>query len=249
MQIDWSTFILEIVNFLILMWLLSRFFYRPVMDIIARRRDDIRRGMEQARQARSEADILRDKYQTRVQDWEREKSAARTELHEAIEQERGRLLQQLRLELDAERQKQEVINRRKLEAERQKYERQALDQGASFCARLLSRLASQDLENSIAALLLEDLAGLDEETRQALNNAGTDKSRAVIIYSAYPPAQSWRTGLEQALNGLLGPDSRYEYRREPGLIAGLRIAIGSRLLQANIQDELKYFNEGAHGAQ
>lgn len=38
MQIDWTTFVLEIVNFLALVWLLKRFLYTPVLDVLARRR-------------------------------------------------------------------------------------------------------------------------------------------------------------------------------------------------------------------
>ena len=38
MEVDWTTFALEIINFLILVWILKRFFYHPVLDIIARRR-------------------------------------------------------------------------------------------------------------------------------------------------------------------------------------------------------------------
>ena len=38
MQIDWTTFALEIINFLVLVWILKRFLYRPVLDTLARRR-------------------------------------------------------------------------------------------------------------------------------------------------------------------------------------------------------------------
>ncbi|WP_054775053.1 hypothetical protein [Methylogaea oryzae] len=38
MELDWSTIALEIVNFLILVWLLKRLLYKPVQDIIAQRR-------------------------------------------------------------------------------------------------------------------------------------------------------------------------------------------------------------------
>lgn len=246
MQLDWTTFFLEILNFLILVWLLSRFFYRPVMDIIARRREDIRKGMDEARQTRMEADTLKQKYETRVQEWEQEKSAARTELHESIEQERRQLLQRLQEELEAERQKQEVINRRREENERLKNEQQALDQGTAFCARLLARLANRDLEATIANLLLEDLAALSPEQRQVLVSAYIAQAGAVTVYSAFPPADTWRGRLEQALRDLLGAEATCQYHQDQALVAGLRIAIGSRLLQANLQDELKYFTEGIH---
>ena len=37
MQLNWSTFVLEIINFLILVWVLKRFLYKPVLAAIAQR--------------------------------------------------------------------------------------------------------------------------------------------------------------------------------------------------------------------
>ena len=37
MQIDWTTLVLEIINFLVLVWILKRFLYKPVMEAIAAR--------------------------------------------------------------------------------------------------------------------------------------------------------------------------------------------------------------------
>ena len=38
MEFDWTTFALEALNFLVLVWLLKRFFYRPVLAVIEARR-------------------------------------------------------------------------------------------------------------------------------------------------------------------------------------------------------------------
>jgi len=246
MQLDWTTFFLEILNFLILVWLLSRFFYRPVMNIIDERRENIKKQMDQAQQARTDAETLKQKYETRVLEWEKEKSAARAELHEAIAKERRQLMLQLQEELDDERHKEDVINQRRLETERRKNERQALEQGAAFSAHLLARLASRELENAIAELFVEDLTNLPGEQQQMLKSTYGDSKTAVSIYSAYPLANRLQEQVEKSLSKLLGGAAQYQYRQDPSLVAGLRVVIGSRLLQATIRDELKYFTEGDH---
>ena len=38
MRFDWTTLLLQTVNLLVLVWLLQRFLFRPVMAIIAERR-------------------------------------------------------------------------------------------------------------------------------------------------------------------------------------------------------------------
>ena len=56
MELSWSTFALEIVNFLVLVWILKHFLYKPVMDVIARRRADIESTLADAKTAQDEAD-------------------------------------------------------------------------------------------------------------------------------------------------------------------------------------------------
>ncbi len=53
MQIDWVTVAAQIVNFLVLVWLLKRFLYGPIMRAMARARGPDRRAREQAERARS----------------------------------------------------------------------------------------------------------------------------------------------------------------------------------------------------
>lgn len=43
MTIDWATLGIETVNIAVLVWLLGRFFWRPVSGIIEARRQDPRR--------------------------------------------------------------------------------------------------------------------------------------------------------------------------------------------------------------
>ena len=153
---------------------------------------------------------------------------------------------QLRKEIDDERRKEDVISQRRLETERRKNERQALEQGAAFSAHLLARLASHELESAIADMFLEDLTTLSTEQQQILKSAYGDSKTAVSIYSVYPLANSTRDRVEKSLSKLLGGAAQYQYRQDPSLVAGLRVIIGSRLLQATIRDELKYFTEGDH---
>ena len=56
MHIDWWTLALQTVNVLILIWILGRFFFRPVADLVTKRRDEATRLLSDADAARKEAD-------------------------------------------------------------------------------------------------------------------------------------------------------------------------------------------------
>ena len=56
MQIDWLTVAAQIVNFLVLIWLLQRFLYRPITNAMARREARIEERLSDARTRRKEAE-------------------------------------------------------------------------------------------------------------------------------------------------------------------------------------------------
>ena len=59
MELNWSTFLLEIINFLVLVWILKRFLYQPVLDVIARRRKAIEAQLAEALRLQDEAESLK----------------------------------------------------------------------------------------------------------------------------------------------------------------------------------------------
>ena len=132
MELNWSTFVLEIINFLILVWLLARFLYRPVMNIIDKRRQEISNQLSAADAVRKEAETLRLNYQDSMAQWDREKIAARNKLQEAIAAERRQLLNELHRDLVQEREKAGILNQRQMEDEKDRLDRLAVQQGASF---------------------------------------------------------------------------------------------------------------------
>lgn len=243
MELDWTTFALEVLNFLILVWLLQRFLYRPVRAVIERRRASIAADIQRAETARSEAETLQQSYERRQADWARERVAAQAALDQELAAERERRLSELRGALEAERQKASVLAEREQQAARARVAGEARALGASFASRLLSRVAGPELTARLLDMAVEDLAALPAERPQALAAAGG----AVAVLSAHPlPAQA-RALLEQALTPLLGKAATFSYDVDPELLAGLRVEVGSWRLAASLRDELAFFSEDRHG--
>jgi F-type H+-transporting ATPase subunit b len=138
LELNWSTFLLEIINFLILVWILKHFFYKPVLNVIAGRRRSIEKSLNDANTLHEDAEALRARYENRLAEWEKERQAAHMSLDNEIETERARRMEILRANLAEEREKARVIEQRALEASRLRAEETALAQGVQFATRLLS---------------------------------------------------------------------------------------------------------------
>jgi F-type H+-transporting ATPase subunit b len=249
LELSWSTFLLEIVNFLVLIWILKRFLYKPVLNVIARRRSGIENQIAEASHLHEEAENLKRDYENRLADGDRERQQALNALAREIDEERSRQMAALQTTLAQEREKAQVAeSRRRAEAVRET-EYQAMQQGAQFAGRLLSLAACPELETRFAELLLEDLSALSGERITALRAQWGQAPEAIRVASVFPLQPDLQQRLESALRDATGLDLPVTYEQDPGLMAGLLVTIGAWALQVNLRDELKGFVELAHAAR
>ena len=113
MELDWTTFILEIINFLVLVWILQRFLYRPVMNVVAQRRAAISQSLQEAQTTQEQAAALKTQYENRLADWQQERETARQQLRDEIDEQRQKLMAQVETELAEQRRKEQVLAERR----------------------------------------------------------------------------------------------------------------------------------------
>lgn len=241
MNFDWTTFLLEILNFFILLWVLRRFLYRPILDVIGQRQRRIEDQLREAEAARAEAREARTACEQRLADWERERAGAYARLERDLAAERERLLAAAEADAAEARARRQAQDTR----ERQEWERlageRAVELGGRFVSRMLARLASPELQARLVDMAVSDLKALPEAERERLRAALSDQS--VDVATGYTLAESQRAALSEALAKLAGQAVAPVFREEPSLLAGLRVHAGPWALNANLRDELKFFGE------
>lgn len=246
MQLSWTTFLLEIVNFLILVWILKRFFYKPVLNVIARRQKRVEGILAEADAKQEEAETLKAQYENRLGEWEKERSAAFETLHTEIEEERRRRLAELDAALEREKEKAQALERRRLEDAVRRGEEKAIEHGAKFAARLLSELSDEQLEKRLIDLAVQQLAHMSAEQQDAVRSAYASLDGPIKITTAHSLDDKDRQSLQAAIEKVLDKSAPYEYGEDADLQAGIRLIIGPWIFRANLADELKAFVESAH---
>jgi len=240
---DWTTFILEIINFLILIWILKRFLYQPVLNIIDKRRAGIDQALADAKRIEEEAKALKQKNEQFQVAWENEKEAAHARLSAELAEIRERKLAELTLRIDEETERRKALDERRQNEYEKKIEDKAIEQGAAFAGTLLSRIASPELEAQLFTLLLEDLAMLDDEDKRVIAEAAISLATPVIVQSAFPLSSERRDALSMVLSGIIHKTPSVEFQCNDTLLAGIYIEIGPWILHANLRDELKFFSK------
>jgi F-type H+-transporting ATPase subunit b len=139
MRIDWWTLALQAVNVLILVWLLGRFLFRPVMDAIAARQASAQALLDEAREAKDRAQAEAQALKTQNDGFVADAAARRAEIRTEAEAERQRLLAQARLEADAVVEQGHAA----IDAERGRVAAQWREKAASLAASMAGTLLAR----------------------------------------------------------------------------------------------------------
>lgn len=216
MQIDWWTLALQTVNVLVLIWILARFFFRPVMAIVARRQEETNKMLAAAAAARLEADSVRaeaDKARAEI-------GALRDQLigeaRQSAEAEKALLLAQASQEIAKRHEEAEAAVARERAAAEQVIISRASELSVDIAGRLLGRLPPGAALSAFVDELCRELRAMPPEERAGLG-------AAVEIVTAAPLSAQEQAHVREALNAALGVAPPFTFRADSALIAGIEL--------------------------
>lgn len=235
MQIDWLTVGAQVVNFLLLVFLLQHFLYRPVLEAMARREKRIADRLQEAGEREQAAQDRADEYEQRMAKIDARREELLAEAGEKAEAHRRELLEQARGEVE----QAEARWRKDLKREQREFlgeVRQEIARAAESVSRkALADLAGADLEGQMLATLLGRIDALDDEARQALARA----DGGVTVRTAFPLDASQRSQATRAFHERLGRDTPVHYERDEALVCGVALEGGGHRLGWSVADYLQ----------
>ncbi len=237
MSIDWLTVVAQLANFLLLVWLLKRFLYRPILAGIDAREAEIAQRMAAADTARAEAQAAEQRYR---QLYRQTRSAQQDEVAAALhatEHERQQLLDEAR----AQREREKNDWQRHLAHERQEFTERLQRAGASTLLELTRKalldLADEDLEAAIA----RQLATRHVAARGNELGAAAGLVREAVVRTHHPLDAAAQEQLAAALGRAMGgarPRFVVDDKQSPGVI----IEAGGARLEWTIDSYLDEFD-------
>jgi F-type H+-transporting ATPase subunit b len=228
MTIDWWTLGIQAVNVIILVWLLARFFWRPVAAMIEQRRATAQQILTEAETGRSRAtDALAEIERTRA-GFDKERQTIIATAHEAAEQARTAMLAAAAKEAAA----LEISARTAIEKEREAAKAAWMERASllavEIARRLVARLDGPAVSAAFLDWLLQEIRGLPENVRKAVAADGVvlEAVSAVTI----DPADQDR--YRKLIGEALGVHPQISFQVNASIIAGLELR-GPHLVVAN----------------
>jgi F-type H+-transporting ATPase subunit b len=243
LQLNWSTVLLQILDFVIMAFILWRFLFKPVVRILDERSARVTGALTDAEQKQQSAEAMRSEYEQKLADAEEQVVAMRQQAEEDLARARRQVLDETRQELVVMRSNADNEIR---EARQQAIlqHRQALGQLITdLSARMIGEATSDRFQEGALEQFVRRLAALpEEEYRQAIR-LGTEEEVRVELVSAHELEQERRAQIEAQVEELAGQPIEIAYRVDPSLVAGAMLRFGDMMIDGSLTGQLERLRE------
>jgi F-type H+-transporting ATPase subunit b len=220
MSIDWITVAAQIVNFLVLVWLLKRFLYRPILDGIDAREAEIAARMGEAAAIRQTAEAAEARYRAKAAALHASHADTAEAARRAAEEARAALLAEARASVERERADEARARDREAQRFTQALHRTGAEALLALTRKALADLADETLEHRIVARAAPRLAAIAGDLQAA---AGDSREAVVLTRSALDDAAQAR--LRDDLAAIL-PGHAIRFETDATLSPGLSLRLG-----------------------
>jgi F-type H+-transporting ATPase subunit b len=244
MLIDWFTVGAQVVNFLILVWLLKRFLYKPILDAIDAREKRIAKELADADAKRAEALKERDEFQHKNEAFEQQRAALMNKATEEAKTERLRLLDEARQAADSLSAKRQETLKNDAHHLNQSISRRAQQEVFAIARKALTDLAGTSLEERMGEVFIRRLREMDDQTKADLAVALKSASDPALVRSAFDLPVVQRTAIQQTLNETFSAEINVRFETAPDLVSGIELTTNGQKVAWSIADYLVSLEKG-----
>jgi len=238
MLIDWFTIAAQVLNFLILVWLMKRFLYKPILQAIDAREQRIAEELADADAKKTEAEKEREQFREKNDAFDRQRAALLSRAEEAAKAQRQRLLDEARQAAQVLRAKHQDALEREHQRLNQEIARRTREEVFAIARKTLADLAGTSLEERIGEVFCRRLRALDGEARDGLAKLMKTSSDPVLVRSAFELPSEQRDAIRQALNETFSAEIHVRFETAPNVISGIELNANGRKLAWSIADYL-----------
>lgn len=230
MLIDWFTVGAQIVNFLILVWLLKRFLYKPILSAMEERERNIDANLQAAAATKAEAEQARLAFLQQNQELEGRRLDLLKQAQAAADKEYQDLLEEKRNEVLARQEEWHKSLAAQQETFIAELESKAQTELLAIARQVLADLAGADVVERMVAIFIRQLQEAFKEEKTGVAAMVFDGTGPVAFRSSAPLPESARQALLDCLRQAAGRDIPAVFEDSPQLVAGIEMVAGGQKL-------------------
>ena len=238
MLIDWFTVGAQAINFIILVWLLKRFLYKPILDAVDAREKRVTTELADADAKKAEALKERDEFQHKNEKFDQQRAALLSKATEEAKAERQRLLGEARQAADALSAKRQETLRSDAHNLSEAISRRTRQEVFAIARKALADLATVSLEERLGEVFTRRLREMDGKGKAGLGEALKTASGPAVVRSAFDLPAEQRAAIQNALNETFSAEVRVRFETAPDLVGGIELTTNGQKVAWSIADYL-----------
>ena len=239
MLIDWFTVAAQLINFLILVWLLKRFLYKPVLNALDEREKKIAAELNHAATVQEEAAKERSEWQRKNGDFEKERALMMKQTEDEEAEKRQTLLEEARREYDGLHAKlQETLQRQETDAAEETM-RRIRSEVFSVAGKVLEELAGISLEERMVQIFCERLRSTKESEIREMASAFQEKSLQPVVRSRFTLSPEQQEMISSTVRMLFGIAAPLSFETLDRLQSGIELSMNGHRMAWNLSAALE----------
>jgi len=245
MLIDWFTVVAQVVNFLILVWLMKRFLYQPILKALDAREKRISASLSDAAAKVADAVKEREEYKRKNTEFDRERAAVMFKAQDEAGNERNRLFEVARNDSDAFRDKLQGKLNGEYNQLRDSIRHRTRDEVFTIARKTLTDLAGATLEGRMTEVFIGRLQGLGDAEKARLAAMLKSPDTPVVVRSAFDLTIAQRAAIEAAISNTLASKVPVRFEAVPDLVSGIELNMQGQKIAWSIGDYLASLEKDA----
>jgi F-type H+-transporting ATPase subunit b len=231
--------LVQIFNFLIILIILVGWMYKPVLNMLQKRREKIAQGLEDARVA-ADARANAEKEAEKILDDARHEAAKL--VREASER-AGKTA--LEIKTEAERQAMHIREVAHEESEEAKIKvlHDLRGQVASLAIAAAQKVIGETLDKKRQHTLIDDFFSGLRDGKVVLLEGEELTGASAEVTSALPLTKKEKERVEREVKAKLGSDAKVDFQVETDILGGLVIRVGDKVLDGSVAGKLESLHQ------
>jgi F-type H+-transporting ATPase subunit b len=244
MLIDWFTVGAQALNFIILVWLLKRYLYKPILNAVDAREKRIAAELADADGKKAEAQKERDEFQHKNEQFDQQRAALMSKATDEANAERQRLLDEARKAADALSAKRQETLRSDAHNLNQAILRRTQQEVFAIARKALTDLATKSLEERMGEVFTHRLQTMDGKAKEGFAEALKTASEPALVRSAFDLPAEQRGAIQKALNETFSAEVHVRFETAPDLVSGIELTTNGQKVGWSIADYLASLEKG-----
>lgn len=224
MQVNWFTVIAQIINFLILVWLMKRYLYKPILQAIDEREKRIASDLSAAKIKIAEALKQQAEFQEKNESFDRHKKKLMDEASAEAAEQRLKLLDSAKKEAADIKAKLEKSAKSLEQNLSEELSQKTQNEVFSITKKVLSELATTNLEEQTVHVFIGKINALTAAGKKQFIDAFHGSTSPILIKSAFDLAEKDKKSIKVAIGVILGEGARYEFKTDSKIVGGIELS-------------------------